>query len=39
MQFALSFIEVFGKEYLKKPNQANVDHLLQVAEAHDFPVY
>jgi len=34
--FDAEAIQVFGKEYLRKPTQANVDHLLQVAEAHDF---
>jgi len=34
--FALGVIEVFGIEYLRKPTQADVDHLLQVAEARDF---
>jgi len=35
--FAVSFIQVFGDEYLRKPTQANIDRLLQVAEARDFP--
>jgi len=30
-KFILGVIEVFGKEYLRKPNQADVDRLLQVA--------
>ena len=38
-KFILGVIEVFGKEYLRKPNQVNVDHLLQVAEARDFLLY
>ena len=33
---ALGVIEVFGNEYLRKPNQADVDRLVQVAEAWDF---
>lgn len=36
-KFALGIIEVFGEEYLRKPNQADVDRLLQAAEARDFP--
>ena len=28
---------MFGKDYLRKPTQADVDHLLAVAEARDFP--
>ena len=36
-QFALGVVQVFGEEYLRKPNQADVDRLLQVAEARDFP--
>ena len=36
-QFALGVVQVFGEEYMRKPNQANVDRLLQVAEARDFP--
>jgi len=35
-KFALSVIEVFREEYLRKPNQAGVDSLLQVGEAYDF---
>jgi len=27
-KFALGNVEVFGEEYLRKPNQTNVDHLL-----------
>jgi len=27
-KFALGIVEVFGEEYLRKPNQADVDHLL-----------
>jgi len=34
--FALGMIEVFGNECLRKPTQADVDRLLQVAEARDF---
>jgi len=36
MKFCLAIIQVFGEEYLRKPNQGDVDRLLQVAEAHDF---
>ena len=36
-QFALGIVQVFGEEYLRKPNQADVDRLLQVAKARDFP--
>ena len=35
-KFCSSIIEVFGEEYLRKPNQADVDRLLQVLEARDF---
>jgi len=35
--FALGVIKVFGNEYLRKPTQADVDRLLQAAEARDFP--
>ena len=35
--FAAGVIQVFGEEYLGKPTQADVDRLLQVAEARDFP--
>jgi len=35
--FTLGVIEVFGNEYLRKPTQTDVDCLLQVAEAWDFP--
>ena len=35
--FAAGVIQVFGDEYLRKPTQADVDRLLQVAEARDFP--
>ena len=34
--FAISVIEVFGNEYIRKPTQADVHHLLQVTEARDF---
>lgn len=34
--FATSVIQVFGDEYLRKPTQADVDRLLQVAEARDL---
>ena len=36
-KFASGIIEVFGEEYLRKLNQADVDRLLQVAETRDFP--
>ena len=29
-------IEVFGQDYIRKPTEADVDRLLQVAEACDF---
>jgi len=35
--FAAGVIQVFGEEYLRKPTQADVDLLLAVAEARDFP--
>jgi len=35
-KFTLGVIEVFGDEYLRKPNQTDVARLLQVAEARDF---
>jgi len=35
--FAAGVVQVFGGEYLRKPTQADVDRLLQVVEAHDFP--
>jgi len=35
--FAAGVIQVFGEEYLQKPTQADVDRLLAVAEARDFP--
>ena len=35
--FATGVIQVLGEEYLRKPTQADVDHLLVVAEARDFP--
>ena len=34
--FAIGVIEGFGNEYLRKPTQADVHRLLQVAEARDF---
>jgi len=34
--FAAGVIQVFGEEYLRKLMQADVDRLLQVAEARDF---
>ena len=34
--FTVEIIQVFEKEYLRKSAQANVDCLLQVAEALDF---
>ena len=36
-KFASCVVEVFGEQYLRKPNQANVNRLLQIAEACDFP--
>jgi len=36
-KFYSAIIKVFGEEYLWKPNQADIDRQLQVAEAHDFP--
>ena len=36
-RFAFGVVEVFREEYLRKPNQADVDRLLGVAEARDFP--
>lgn len=35
--FAADVVQVFGDEHLRKPTQADVDRLLQVADAHDFP--
>ena len=35
--FFAGVIQVFGQEYLRKPTQADVDRLLQVAEARDSP--
>jgi len=35
-KFCSTIIEVFREDYLRKPNQADVDRLLQVAEARDF---
>jgi len=35
--FCLAITQLFGDEYLRKPNQADVDQLLQVAEVCDFP--
>ena len=37
MKFALGDVEIFGEEYLRKPNQVDVNCLLQVAKARDFP--
>jgi len=36
-KFTSCVVGVFGEQYLRKLNQADVDRLLQVAEAHDFP--
>ena len=36
-KFAMAVIEVFGNEYLRKPTEADVHRLLQVADARDFP--
>ena len=35
--FSAGVVQAFGQEYLRKPTQADVDRLLVVAEAHDFP--
>ena len=35
--FATSVIQVFGEEYLRRSIQDDVDRLLVMAEAHDFP--
>lgn len=35
--FCQDINSVFGKEYLRKPNAIDIDHLLQVAEARGFP--
>jgi len=35
-KFTLGVIEVFGEEYFRKPNQADVNLLFQVAKDHDF---
>jgi len=35
--FVAGVIQVFGEEYLRKLTQADVDRLLAVAEASDFP--
>ena len=35
--FAAGVIQVFKEVYLSKPTQADVDRLLAVAEARDFP--
>ena len=37
-KFASCVVEVFEEKYLRKPNQADVDRLLQVTETYDFPV-
>ena len=34
--FATESIQTFGQDYFRKPTQANVYHLLQVAKAHNF---
>ena len=34
--FCAGVVQIFGQEYLRKPTQADVDRLLEVAEAHDF---
>ena len=36
-KFTLGVVAIFGEEYLRKLNQANVDCLLEVAGACDFP--
>jgi len=35
--FCAGVVQTFGEEYLRKPTQADVDRLLAVAEARDFP--
>ena len=35
--FAGRVIQVFGEEYLRKPTKADVDRLLHMVEARDFP--
>ena len=35
-KFCLDVIQVFREKYRRKPNQANIDCLLQVAKADDF---
>ena len=35
-KFALDVMEVFEDDYMRKPNQADVDRLLQFAEAPNF---
>jgi len=35
--FTATIIQVFGEEYLRRPTQVDVDRLLQVAKARDFP--
>jgi len=36
-KFLAGVIQVFEQEYLRKSNQADVDRLLPIVEAHDFP--
>lgn len=36
-RFVRGMNEVFGAEYLRRPNNNDVDHLLQIGEARDFP--
>jgi len=31
-------VQTFGQEYLRKPTQIDVDRLLTVAKARDFPI-
>jgi len=37
-KFVLCVIEILEEEYLRKPNQDDIDRLLDVIEAHDFPI-
>jgi len=36
-KFSAGVVQTFGQEYLGKPTQVDVDHLLAVAKARDFP--
>jgi len=35
--FCVGIVQTFGQEYLRKPTQADVHHLLAVVKARDFP--